>query len=397
MKIGLSRERKNPPDKRVALSPIQCIALQNRYPNTKILVESSPSRAFSDQQYREVGIEVVNDLQGAEIIFNIKELPADALIPGKTYFFFSHTIKKQPYNREMLKSILTKNITLIDYEILQYENGQRVLGFGRFAGIVGTYNGFLAYGKKHGLFTLKPAHQSTNYASLLTQLLKIKLPNMRILVSGGGRVSQGALDLLRALQLREVSPEQFLHIQYNEPIFVQLNSPELYIHPSQNSWNTKHFYSHHKEYKSQFSAYISHTDLFINGIYWTTDLPRLFEKLDTASAQFVPTVIADISCDIDGSVPITYKSTSIENPVMGWSRSKQAPCEPYSKDSIDIMAVGNLPNELPRDASEEFGEMLLQLVIPALFEKKSRLLLGATICKAGKLTDKYNYLSDYVQ
>ncbi len=381
----------------MALSPIQCVALQNRYPNAKILVESSPSRAFSDQQYRELGIEVTDDLQGAEIIFNIKELPADDLIPGKTYFFFSHTIKKQPYNREMLKSILTKNITLIDYEILHFENGQRVLGFGRYAGIVGTYNGLLAYGKKHGLFSLKPAHQSTNYTSILTQLLQIKLPNMRILVSGGGRVSQGSLDILRALQLREVSPGQFLHIQYNEPIFVQLNSPELYIHPSQNSWNTKHFYSHHKEYKSQFSTYLSHTDLLINGIYWTADLPRLFEKSDTASTQFRPTVIADISCDIDGSVPITYKSTSIENPVMGWSRSNQLPCEPYSMDSIDIMAVGNLPNELPRDASEEFGEMLLQSVIPALFEKKSRLLLNATICKEGKLTKKYNYLSDYVQ
>lgn len=397
MIIGLSRERKSPPDNRVALSPIQCVALQQRYPQVKVLVESSPTRCFSDEAYREVGIEVVDDLGRCDVIFNIKEVPSEALIPGKTYCFFSHTIKKQPYNRTMLQSILKKQITLIDYEVLRYETGARVLGFGRYAGVVGTYNGLLVYGKKHGLYSLKPAHQSKNYADILTQLLRVELPNMRIAVTGGGRVSQGALDLLRALQIREVTPNQYLHVEYGEPVFVQLNSPDLYVHPSLTQWDTQHFYKHHGEYKSQFKGYAERTDLLVNGIYWTEDLPRLFEVDDTEDAvKFAPTVIADISCDVEGSVPITYRATSISDPVIGWCRRTGSPCEPYTEGSIDVMAVGNLPNELPKDASEEFGEMLLQHVIPELMQGKSRLIEEATIAKGGTLTAHFSYLSDFV-
>jgi alanine dehydrogenase len=396
--IGLSKERKNPPDNRVALSPIQCIALQQRYPEVQVVVESSPARCFSDEAYREVGIQVVDSLEHCDVIFNIKEVPSEALIAGKTYFFFSHTIKKQPYNRTMLQSILQKNITLIDYEVLRYETGARVLGFGRYAGVVGTYNGLLVYGKKHGLFTLKPAHESKNYADILTQLLRVDLPNMRIVITGGGRVSQGALDLLRAIQIREVTPNQYLHIEYNEPVFVQLNSPDLYVHPTLKQWDTKHFYQHHGEYISQFKGYAACTDLLVNGIYWTEDLPRLFETKDTQDPEkFKPTVIADISCDVEGSVPITYKATSIKDPVIGWSRRTLSPCEPYTEDSVDVMAVGNLPNELPKDASEEFGEMLLQLVMPEFMSDKSRLIEEATITQSGNLTAHFQYLSDFVQ
>lgn len=398
MIIGLSKERKNPPDNRVALSPIQCIALQQRYQEVQVVVESSPARCFSDEAYREVGIKVVDSLEHCDVIFNIKEVPSEALIAGKTYFFFSHTIKKQPYNRTMLQSILQKNITLIDYEVLRYETGARVLGFGRYAGVVGTYNGLLVYGKKHGLFTLKPAHESKNYADILTQLLRVDLPNMRIVITGGGRVSQGALDLLRAIQIREVTPNQYLHIEYNEPVFVQLNSPDLYVHPTLKQWDTKHFYQHHGEYISQFKGYAACTDLLVNGIYWTEDLPRLFETEDTQDPKkFKPTVIADISCDVEGSVPITYKATSIKDPVIGWSRRTLSPCEPYTEDSVDVMAVGNLPNELPKDASEEFGEMLLQLVMPEFMSEKSRLIEEATITQSGNLTAHFQYLSDFVQ
>ncbi len=397
MIIGLSRERKNPPDNRVALSPIQCVALQQRYPQIKVFVEASPTRCFSDDAYREVGIDVVEDLSHCDVIFNIKEVPSEALIAQKTYFFFSHTIKKQPYNRAMLQSILQKNITLIDYEVLRYETGARVLGFGRYAGVVGTYNGLLVYGKKHGLFSLTPAHLSKNYADILTQLLRVNLPNIRIAVSGGGRVSQGALDLLRALQIREVTPNQYLHVRYDEPVFVQLNSPDLYVHPTLTQWDTQHFYKHHGEYRSQFKGYAECTDLLVNGIYWTEDLPRLFEAGDTADKEkFAPTVIADISCDVEGSVPITYKATSIADPVIGWSRGNQSPCEAYTEDSIDVMAVGNLPNELPRDASEEFGEMLMHKVIPELVAGGSRLIDGATIARGGHLTAHFSYLSDFV-
>ena len=397
MIIGLSRERKNPPDNRVALSPIQCLALQQRYPQISVIVESSPTRCFSDATYQELGIPVVDNLENADIILNIKELPADSLIPNKTYFFFSHTIKKQSYNRGMLQAILAKNITLIDYEVLRYENGQRVLGFGRFAGLVGAYNGLLVYGKKHNLFALKPANQCKSYAEVLFQLTAVKLPNIRIVITGGGRVCQGALDLLRAISIKEVSPNQFLHVDYEEPVFVQLNSPDLYVHPTLKAWDTKHFYQFHHEYKGQFSGYCGKTDLLINGIYWTEDLPRLFEVSDTQIPGFVPSVIADISCDIEGSVPITFKATSIADPVIGWDRKTLSPCKPYLADSIDVMSVGNLPNELPKDASEEFGEMLSLHIIPELFAAHSRLLDEATITRGGNLTAHFEYLSDFVQ
>jgi alanine dehydrogenase len=205
------------------------------------------------------------------------------------------------------------------------------------------------------------------------------------------------LDLLRALQIREVTPNQYLHVEYDEPVFVQLNSPDLYVHPTLTQWDTQHFYKHHGEYKSQFKGYAERTDLLVNGIYWTEDLPRLFEAADTADRKkFAPTVIADISCDVEGSVPITYRATSIADPVIGWSRRTGGPCEPYGEDSVDVMAVGNLPNELPKDASEEFGEMLLGHVIPELMHGKSRLIEEATIARGGTLTAHFTYLSDFV-
>lgn len=397
MRIGISRERKNPPDNRVAFTPIQCVALKSRYPQLSISVEASPNRCFSDEQYREVGVEVVDSLSHCDVIFNIKEIPPQYLIPEKTYFFFSHTIKKQPYNQAMLQEIINQHITLIDYEVLRWESGQRVLGFGRYAGVVGAYNGLLVYGKKYNLWHLKPAYQCANYAEMLTQAMLIKLPPLRIVITGGGRVAQGALDMLRALKIREISPKQFLHIQYTEPVFVQLNSPDLYVHPTLKEWDTQHFYNHHHEYHSQFLPYASSTDLLINGVYWTQDLPRLFEKSDTAAGRDFPTVIADVSCDINGSVPITFDATTIAEPVIGWNRKSQEPCSPYSDNSIDIMAVGNLPNELPKDASEEFGEMLMQHIIPALLQTHSKLIEQATIAKEGKLTADFRYLSDYVQ
>jgi saccharopine dehydrogenase (NAD+, L-lysine forming) len=279
---------------------------------------------------------------------------------------------------------------------LHWENGQRVLGFGRFAGIVGAYNGLLTFGKKTNLFHLKPAWQCEDYRELLQHAGAVDIGNIKIVLTGGGRVANGALDFLRNLRIREVTPYQFMHRDYDEPVFVHLNSPEIYRHIEGKAWDTAYFYAHHDEYESSFRDFLSHTDLLMNGIFWTKDLPPLFHKEDTALADFRISVIADISCDVDGSVPITYKSTSIQDPTIGWSRKEQKPCEPFSNDSIDIMAVGNLPNELPCDASEEFGENLLHYVIPELLKENSRMIADATITDNGKLTEKYQYLADYI-
>lgn len=396
MKLGIIREHKTPPDVRVALTPVQCAALKNRYPEVEILVEASADRCYSDEEYTAAGIQVVSDISEAEVLLGIKEIPEEYLIPEKTYFFFSHTIKKQPSNRNMLQAILRKKIRLIDYETLRWENGQRVLGFGRFAGIVGAYNGLLTWGKKTGKFHMKPAWQCEDYRELLVQAGAVDIGNIRMVLTGGGRVANGTLDFLRNLRVREITPYQFIHREYDEPVFVHLNSPEIYRHKEGKPWDTEYFYRNHGEYESSFSDFLPYTDLLFNGLFWTNDLPPLFQKAHTALPQFRISVIADISCDVDGSVPITYKATTIADPVIGWDRKKQEPCPPFGPDSVDIMAVSNLPNELPCDASEEFGENLLHYIIPEFLKPSSRIITEATIADEGALTAHYQYLSDYV-
>ena len=397
IRFGLLRERKSPPDTRVALTPVQCVSVQKRYPDVRIFVESSPERTYSDDEYRAAGIPVVNDLSDCDVLFGIKEVPKEHLIPGKTYFFFSHTIKKQPYNRAMLQAILANSIELIDYETLKWESGLRVLGFGRWAGIVGAYNGFLTWGRKTGSYDLKPAWQCHDYAEMLRECHKIQPGPSKIVLTGGGRVANGALELLRQLNILEVTPEDFLLRNHAQSVFVHLNSHELYRHREGKPWNSQHFYANHSEYESTFRSFLPACDMLINGIFWTNDLPRLFEKEDTAWPGFRIKVIADISCDVDGSVPITVDATTIADPVFGWDKHAGQRTAPFLPDTIDVMAVSNLPNELPRDASSEFGEHLFHDVIPELFHTQSAMLEGARITRNGALTERYSYLQDYAE
>ncbi len=396
MIFALIRERKNPPDNRVALSPVQCVTLKKRFPQVDIWVESSPERCFSDDDYREVGIDVREDISGADILLGIKEVPIDFLIPNKTYLIFSHTIKKQPYNRRLLQSVLEKSIRLVDYEVLKWESGQRVLGFGRWAGIIGAYNGLKVYGERNSLYSLKPAHLCLDYAEVISEIIVNGLPNIKMVVTGGGRVAKGAVEFLKQVRVREVTPQQYLNVSYDVPVFTQLNSPDLYVHPDKNEWDTHHFYEHGNEYMSQFLNYVRVSDLIINGIFWNESLPRLFEIEDLKRDDFKPRVIADISCDVNGSVPITVRATSILDSVLGWDIFNGCEGVPFSPGGIDVMAVGNLPNELPRDASHDFGAMLLQHVVPELLERNSHLIEKATIAEGGQLTTDFLYLSDYI-
>ncbi len=396
MIFALIRERKNPPDNRVALSPVQCVTLKKRFPQVDIWVESSPERCFSDDDYREVGIDVREDISGADILLGIKEVPVDFLIPNKTYLIFSHTIKKQPYNRRLLQSVLEKSIRLVDYEVLKWESGQRVLGFGRWAGIIGAYNGLKVYGERNSLYSLKPAHLCLDYAEVISEIIVNGLPNIKMVVTGGGRVAKGAVEFLKQVRVREVTPQQYLNVSYDVPVFTQLNSPDLYVHPDKSEWDTHHFYEHGNEYMSQFLNYVRVSDLIINGIFWNESLPRLFEIEDLKRDDFKPRVIADISCDVNGSVPITVRATSILDSVLGWDIFNGCEGVPFSPGGIDVMAVGNLPNELPRDASHDFGAMLLQHVVPELLERNSHLIEKATIAEGGQLTTDFLYLSDYI-
>lgn len=396
--IGLIRESKKPYDKRVALSPAQCVDVMNRFTDVKIVVQPSPHRCIADSAYQEAGIELQEDLQHCDILLGIKEVPIENLIADKTYLFFSHTIKKQAHNRKLLRTILQKNICLIDYETLVWENGSRVLGFGRFAGIVGTHNGFLTYGKKFNLYDLKPAYRCENYAEMKLEYNKIQMPPLKIALCGDGRVAHGCLELLNLLHVREVTPQEFLDEQFNVPTYVHLVPEDFYAHKDGELWDKSDFYQNPENYVSSFKAFAQHCDIMLNAIFWNERIPRFFSKEDMKARDFKIKVIADISCDVNGSIPATLKDTTIEDPVFGYHPLSETIEAPFLKNTIDIMAVSNLPCELPYDASIAFGEQLIKYVMGNLLNaKNSRMIQSATITRNGELTERYSYLKDYVE
>jgi saccharopine dehydrogenase (NAD+, L-lysine-forming) len=397
MKIGLIRERKQPADSRVALTPTQAKELMEKYPEMEVWVEPSEDRIFTDEMYRAEGVRVSEAMEECDVLLGIKEVPKENLIPRKTYLFFSHTIKKQPYNQALFREMVRKKIRMIDYECLTWPKGGRILGFGVWAGIVGAYNGLLTWGKKFGLFDLRPAHQCSSYAELKEELKKVALPPIKIAYTGGGRVAAGIREVLEHVQWKELTPEAFLKERPDEPVFTQLDNPDLYQRKNGEKWDTNHFFNHHTEYVSTFDRFISETDLLINGMYWEDDLPALFTKEDTKRPDFSIKVIADITCDVEGSVPITLEATPIHNPTLGWDPVKQSRTEPFGDKSIDVMAVTNLPTEMPADASATFGQDLLQHVLPLFLEDAEGILSQATLTVDGKLAERYAYLQDYLE
>ncbi len=397
LRIGLIRERKKLPDYRVAFTPKQCSYLMAKYPNIHIVVEPSPTRCFTDAEYAAEGVTLTDDLSQCDILMGIKEVPVEYLIPNKTYFFFSHTKKKQPYNQGLMQSLIQKNIRMIDYECLTHADDQRILGFGFYAGIVGAHNGLKTYGEKHGLFQLPAAHEVKSFVELIAAYEHIKLPNMKIVLTGSGKVAAGVLEVLTQLDIESVEPMDFLTHQYEYPVFTHLKGASLYSRKDNDLFARDDFHANPKAYKCLFTSYIHQTDLLMNGIYWDQQIPRLFEKEQIARNDWRISVISDITCDVDGSVPINIGSSTIADPVYGIDRHDLSKTAPYLNDKnvIDVMAVDNLPNELPCDASQYFGNHFEKYVLPELFKENSDILRRATICEAGKLTKKYEYLADY--
>ena len=397
MKIGLLREWKEPADKRAALTPDQCVQFTNKFPEIELVVEKSPDRTFSDQAYKKLGIAVVSDVSDCDILFGIKEVPIEKLISNKTYFFFSHTIKEQAYNRDLLRAILEKNITLIDYETLSWFEGGRILGFGKWAGIAGAYNAFLTWGKKTDKFTLPPAYETDDYEESIRLLSELDLNRLRVVFTGNGRVADGIREVLEQMKLKECSPQEFISQPPRNAYFTQLTSWDLYHRKDGGPWDIQHFYNNNEAYCCEFDNFLPYTDILINGIYWEESMPPLFTVKDTKQSNFAIKVIADITCDVQGSVPITMEATNIYNPTFGWSKSEQKQVAPFGEDTIDIMAVTNLPTELPKNASEEFGSLLLEHILPLVARRdKQSILKRATITSKGKLTKNYEYLTDFV-
>ncbi|MBU3009835.1 NAD(P)-dependent oxidoreductase [Polaribacter vadi] len=398
MKFGIIKERKNPPDRRVVFSPEKLQEFKNQFPTASIKVESSNIRVFSDEAYKKAGFEITENMSDCDVLFGVKEVPIDALINNKKYFFFSHTIKKQPYNRKLLNAILDKNIVLFDHETIVKENGMRLIGFGRYAGIVGAYNGFRAIGLKNKNFSLPKAETLDSQKELISKLKKITLPiNFKILLTGNGKVAYGAKEMLDAIAIKEVSVDDYLSENFTEPVYCLADVLDYNKRKDGKVIDNFDFYDHPENYESDFMRFAEVSDFFIAGHFYGNGAPYLFTRQDAKSEKFKIKFVADISCDVDGPVASTLRASTIADPIYGYNSKTEKEVDYTDDNAITVMAVDNLPCELPKDASEGFGEMFLKNVIPAFFNNdKDGVLARAKMTENGKLTERFAYLQDFI-
>ena len=398
LKLALIREGKQPTDRRVALTPTQAKELSQHYSAVQVVAQKSSVRCFPDHEYTEAGVTVQKEVDDCDILMGIKEVPLQQLVAGKTYLFFSHTIKQQPYNRKMLQEILKKDIRLIDYEKLTDEKGDRLVAFGRWAGIVGAYNGIWAWGKRYNLFDLHRASNCYDLEELQKEYSKVKLPPMKIAVTGSGRVANGAIEVLKGMKIRQVTPSDFIVQEYQEAVFTQLRSQDYHIRRGGGDYDREEYHQNPWLYDADFAKYTRVTDLLIAAAYWNPKAPVLFSKDEIKKEDFKIKVIADVTCDIGGSVPCTLRASTIADPLYDYDPSREAIATPLSDPAnLTIMAIDNLPCELPRDASESFGKQLIEKVFPYLLGEDSRgIIARATITDNGKLCPDYQYLQRYI-
>jgi saccharopine dehydrogenase (NAD+, L-lysine-forming) len=395
--IGLIREGRIPPDKRVAFTPLQVQEIMQRYPNVTVVCQRSSVRCFHDKEYEALGVPVVDNVDQCDILMGIKEVQIPDLISGKTYLFFSHTIKKQPYNRRLLQEIIKTKIRLIDFEALRDTQGNRLVAFGRYAGIVGAYNGLWTYGKRFNLFSLRRAFDCFDVNDLKLELRKALLPPIKITLTGAGRVGKGAMETLDTAGIRKVSPRDFLSKTFDEPVYVQLSSADYHSRKGGGDFNREEFHQHPERYQSHFLQFSGVTDLLLAGAFWNPKAPLLFTRQDMASPGFRIKVIADITCDINGSMPSTKFATSIVDPLYDYDPVTDSAHAPLSDQRyVTVMSIDNLPCELPRSASEEFGRDLIDRILkPLLVEDPEKIIARGTIADHGDLTSLFEYLRDY--
>ena len=398
MKFGIIKEGKNPPDKRVVLTPQACKALKETFKELEIIVQKSGNRTFADQEYVNNGIEVTDDVSSADVLLGVKEVPIDSLIQNKKYFFFSHTIKKQPYNRDLLRAVLDKNIELYDHEVITNQKEIRLVAFGRYAGIVGAYNGIRTFGLKNNSFKLPKAQELADQKELIEELKKITLPNIKIVLTGKGRVSNGSKEMLDGMGLKEVTVEAYLSKTFHEPVYCQIDVLDYNKRIDGKVIDMYDFFDHPEAYESDFSRFSAVSDVYIAGHFYGTGAPYIFTREDAKSKDFKIRVVADISCDIDGPVASTLRASTIADPIYGYDRLQEAEVDFMDPEAIAVMAVDNLPNELPRDASQGFSENFVTYVIPAFFNgDKDGILERGRMTQNGKLTPRYQYLDGYVK
>lgn len=399
IRVGVLRETKNPPDRRVAIPPVTGLQILNKYPNVSIFIQPSDIRCFTDAEYREQGYFLTEDLRDCDILIGVKEVNIPTLIPNKTYLFFSHTAKKQAYNRELLRQIIKRKITLIDYEYLKDKASKRLVAFGHWAGVVGAYKALRARGMRTDFFDLPSAIFCKDMEEMYHHLRKIQLKPLKILVTGGGRVAMGAMQTIRILNLKEVTPEEFLSKEYKEPVVCRID-PDQYVERKDGvEFDLKDFYTNPEEYRSTFKRFTKVADLFIACHYWDPRAPKFILPDDYKEDDFNISVIADVSCDLNGPIASTLRPSTIATSFYGYDRFNEEETIPFvDKKNVTVMAVDNLPGELPRDSSIDFGEALYQNVYEALFnDDPDGILERATIAKEGKLMPEFEFLQDYLE
>ena len=398
MKLGVIREGKNPPDKRVVLTPQQCQYIATNYPTIELKVQKSEIRKFKDEEYSALGIPVVDTVEDCDVLLGVKEVPINELIPNKKYLFFSHTFKEQPYNRNLLNAILEKNIQLIDWEVITNEKGKRLIAFGRYAGIVGCYNGFIGFGKKHGLYSLKRAHECEDRADMEAQIPNIQLPNdFKLVLTGKGRVAGGAIEVLDKIGLKKVSPEDFLEKSFNEPVYTQLGVEYYNKNKDGKPFNKKSFFKDPTQHESDFLRFAQVANMYIACHYWDSRAPFIFSREDLRDENWKISIVADVSCDIDCAVASTIRPSTIADPFYGYNKQTEAEDDFMKEEVVGVMAVDNLPCELPKDASVDFGQMFIDHVLePLTGNDPHDIIWRASETKDGKLTPHFAYLEDYI-
>ena len=396
-------------ENRAPLSPNQIRTLINKFSNLQVFVQPSKKRCFKDEDYLKAGAKIKEDISYSDIIFGVKEVEISTLIENKTYLFFSHTSKVRKdinqitqdkaitYKKDLLREVIKKKITLIDYENIREISGKeyRYLGFGRFAGIVGCYNTLNLYLKLHNKQLLPRAFQINSYEKIKKLISKQNFNKLKILQTGRGNVAKGSMEVLKHANIKQVSINDYLNKKYNEGVFCNISTREYVERKDGKNYSVKDFTSNPHEYKSNVKKYLFEADMFITGHYWEPKFPKLFYPNQINEFKNLK-IIGDITCDINGGVPTTIRSTTIAKPYYSIDINSMKEIDLGSK-GIAVMAVDNLPSELPNEASEEFGDSLISEVLPYLINKDDGRICRATTASKGKFCTLYDYLENFIK
>ena len=431
-RIGIRLEDKNVWERRTPLVPDHVAVLRDEF-DIEVWVQSSPIRAFSAEAYTAAGARIVDDLSSCSVIFAVKEIPRDLLKPDTTYIFFSHTIKGQAHNMPMLERLLDLRCTLIDYEKIVDENGRRRVFFGKYAGVAGMVDTLWALGQRlawEGWQTpFARVRQTIHYADLAEARDAIRDVGRRIAdeglpasltplicgFAGYGNVSSGAQSIYDLLPVREIAPADLETFRERDPhrVYKVVFREEDMVAPiaSEGVFDLQDYYDHPEKYRSQFERYVPHLTVLVNGIYWTERYPRLITKrylteLFAQSDKPRLHVIGDVSCDEEGAIECNVRATDPGNPIYVYNPATGQTRDGYRGAGVVVLAVDNLPGELPRESSTSFSTALMPFVpeiaqadydVPFEQCSLSPAIKNAVIAWRGQLAPDYEYIAQFMQ